>query len=63
MTIDPSTPTAHANAYDAGQAAGRRDKAAGRHSNDLALESWLYQNPSNAEYSDSFRSGYTAGHS
>ena len=54
-------PTSHANAYDAGHAAGRRDQAAGRRSAELALESWLHEFSLNNDFSDSFTAGYEAG--
>jgi hypothetical protein len=53
--------TSHANAYDAGHAAGRRDRAAGRRIAELALENWLYEFPLNNDFSDSFTAGYEAG--
>lgn len=61
MPIDIHAPALHACAYDAGHDAGQRDQASGRHSAALALESWLHQNPSNANYATSFLSGYEAG--
>lgn len=63
MTFDLAAPALHAAAYDAGHAAGRRDREAGRRSADLALESWLHQGGAHRnDYADSFRSGYMAGH-